>query len=156
MNRVRTVSSLVGLVLTLADLCAQQYPFLPVAGSPKIAKILFEDSIGRLWVGGPEPAWFDGTRFFFLCDYGFPSAEAFDFSEDPTGAIWIGAATGVYRFSNGKVEEIGKGSAVTVIAATANLQPRQSAALAENKKRNVAWGASGLEALGSFRNFGTG
>jgi tRNA A-37 threonylcarbamoyl transferase component Bud32/ligand-binding sensor domain-containing protein len=121
MNRVRSVSSLAGLVLTLADLCAQQYPFLPIPGSPKIAKILFEDSIGRLWVGGPQPACFDGTRFFYLRDYGFPSVEAFDFSEDPSGAIWIGAETGVYRFSNGKVEEIGKGSAISVIAATANL-----------------------------------
>ena len=105
----------------MAGLCAQQYPFLPVTGSPKIPKILFEDSSGRLWVGGPQLAFFDGTRFFYLRDYGFPLVEAYDFSEDPSGAIWIGAETGVYRFANGKLEEIGKGTAVSVIAAAATL-----------------------------------
>jgi tRNA A-37 threonylcarbamoyl transferase component Bud32/ligand-binding sensor domain-containing protein len=98
----------------------QQYPFLPVPGSPKVVKTLFQDSRGRLWLGGPEPACFDGARFFFLRDYGFPHGEAYDFSEDTGGAIWIGAETGVYRFANGRVEEIGKGVAISVIAATAD------------------------------------
>jgi hypothetical protein len=97
---------------------AQQYPFLPVADSPKSVKILFQDSRGRLWLGGLEPAVFDGRRFFFLRDYGFPPAEAYDFSEDASGAIWIGAETGVYRFANGITQEIGKGAATSVIAAT--------------------------------------
>src|SRR5579864_118752 len=108
MNRVLSVAS---FVLLTASVVGQQYPFLPVAGSPKSVKSLFQDSRGRLWLGGPQAACFDGTRFFALRDYGFPAAEAYDFSEDPSGAIWIGAETGVYRFANGKVEEVGKGVA---------------------------------------------
>jgi tRNA A-37 threonylcarbamoyl transferase component Bud32 len=99
----------------------QQYPFLPVAGSPKAVNILFQDSRGRLWLGGLEPACFDGTRFFLLRDYGLPPAEVYDFNEDSSGAIWIGAETGVYRFGNGRVEEISKGVAPSVIAATEDI-----------------------------------
>jgi hypothetical protein len=106
---------------TATDAFAQQYPFLPVEGSPKGVKVLFQDSRGRLWLGGQQPAWFDGTRFFFLRDYGFPAAEAADFSEDASGAIWIGAETGVYRFANGKVEQVAKGAAVSIIAHNADL-----------------------------------
>src|SRR5580658_705525 len=94
----------------------QQYPFLPVAGSPKsVVHNLFQDSSGRLWLGGAEPACFDGARFFLLRDYGFPPGEAYDFSEDASGAIWIGSETGVYRFAHGRVEEVGKGFDVSVI-----------------------------------------
>src|ERR1700723_1308885 len=72
---------------------AQQYPFLPVPGSPKNVKTLFEDSRGRLWLGGDQLACFDGTRLFFLADYGFPAAATYSISEDADGAIWIGAET---------------------------------------------------------------
>ena len=99
----------------------QQYPFLPVAGSPKNVKALFQDSRGRLWLAGDELACFDGTHLFFLGDYGFPRAESYDIAEDTSGAIWIGAETGVYRFANGRVEEITKGVAVSIIAATPGL-----------------------------------
>lgn len=95
----------------------QQYPFLPVAGSPKAVDILFQDSSGRLWLGGAESACFDGTRFFSLRDYGLPRP-AIDFSEDASGAIWIGTESGVYRFANGSFEQVGKGFAVNVIPAT--------------------------------------
>src|SRR5271165_4640730 len=73
---------------------AQQYPFLRVAGSPKNPQALFQDSKGRLWITGNDLACFDGSRFFFLRDYGFPAVAALDVSEDPGGAIWIGAETG--------------------------------------------------------------
>jgi hypothetical protein len=96
----------------------QQYPFIPVAGSPRSERALFQDSRGRLWIAGEQLACFDGTRFFLLHDYGFPSVASYDIAEDSSGAIWIGAETGVYRFSNGKVEEITKGVAVSVIATT--------------------------------------
>jgi tRNA A-37 threonylcarbamoyl transferase component Bud32/ligand-binding sensor domain-containing protein len=109
------------LVLLASAGFGQQYPFLSVPGSPKSVKSLFQDSRGRLWLGGQQSACFDGTRFFFLRDYGFPDAEAYDFSEDPGGSIWIGAATGIYRFANGTVEQIGTGVAVSVIAVSANL-----------------------------------
>jgi len=95
----------------------QEFAFLPVAGSPKRVTNLFQDSRGRLWLGGPQLACFDGTRIFFLRDYGFPSAETYDITEDLSGAIWIAAQTGVYRFANGKVEQTAKGVAVSVIAA---------------------------------------
>ncbi len=115
------VSKPIVFVLLASAGFGQQYPFLSVPGSPKSVKTLFQDSRGRLWLGGPQPACFDGTRFFFLRDYGFPNGETYDFSEDPGGAIWIGAATGVYRFANGRTEQIGTGVAVSVIAVTANL-----------------------------------
>lgn len=97
---------------------AQQYPFLPVPGSPAAVTGLFQDSSGRLWLGGLEPACFDGSRFFFLRDYGIPPVQVYAFAEDTSGAIWMGAETGVYRFANGRVEEIGKGVAPSVIAAS--------------------------------------
>ncbi len=99
----------------------QQYPYLPVAGSPKTVKSLFQDSHGRLWLGGLDPACFDGSRFFFLHDYGFPAGEAYDFAEDPSGAMWIAAETGAYRFAAGRVEELAKGVAVSVIPASADI-----------------------------------
>jgi hypothetical protein len=99
----------------------QQYPFLAIPGSPKVVTSLFQDSRGRLWLGGNQPAWFDGTRFFFLADYGLPPALAVDFNEDSSGAIWIAAETGVYRFANGRVEQIAGGAASSVIAATPDI-----------------------------------
>src|ERR1022692_3288926 len=73
----------------------QQYPILPVSGSPKSVKTLLQDSRGRLWLGGDQVSCFDGTRFFFLRDYGLPPAIVYSIAEDPGGAIWIGAETGV-------------------------------------------------------------
>ena len=101
-----------------SHLCAQQYPFLPVAGSPKGAANMFQDSTGRLWLGGEQLSCFDGARFFLLRDYGYPTTETYDITEDPSGAIWIGAAAGVYRFANGHISEIGKQGAYSVVAIT--------------------------------------
>jgi tRNA A-37 threonylcarbamoyl transferase component Bud32 len=105
------------LAIAHSQAFGQQYPFLPVAGSPKGVANLFQDSRGRIWLGGAQLSCFDGSRFFSLADYGFPPATTYDISEDPSGAIWIGGETGVYRFANGRVEEIAKGIAVSVIAA---------------------------------------
>ena len=96
----------------------QQYPIQAVPGSPKNVKTLFQDSRGRLWLGGDQLACFDGTRLFFLGDYGFPAAAVYSIAEDTSGAVWIGAETGVYRFSDGRVEEISKGVAVSVVTAS--------------------------------------
>src|ERR1039457_5153219 len=64
----------------------QQYPILPVSGSPKSVKTLLQDSRGRLWLGGDQVSCFDGTRFFFLRDYGLPPAITYNITEDPGGA----------------------------------------------------------------------
>src|SRR5580658_419531 len=99
----------------------QQYSFIFIPGAPKSEGVLFQDSKGRLWLGGVQLAFFDGSRFFFLRDYGFPSVGSYDITEDSSGTIWIGAETGVYRFSQGRVEQVSKGVAVSVIAATSDV-----------------------------------
>src|SRR5580704_1385146 len=104
--------------LTLAAALGQQYAFLPVAGSPSSAKNLFQDTQGRLWIGGDQVSCFDGTRFFFLRDYGLPPAQAYAFAEDSSRAIWIATANGVYRFAGGRAQLIAPGMALSVIAAT--------------------------------------
>jgi tRNA A-37 threonylcarbamoyl transferase component Bud32/ligand-binding sensor domain-containing protein len=76
---------------------------------------IFQDSHGRLWLGGLDLACFDGTRFFSLRDYGFPAVQSFSVTEDASGAIWISAETGVYRFAQGHVEEVARGLAMNVI-----------------------------------------
>src|SRR5580658_8941935 len=103
----------------------QQYPFLPVPGSPKGVTNLFQDSRSRIWLAGAELSCFDGTRFFPLADYGLPPGATYDVSEDPSGAIWIGGDNGVYRFGSGTVEQIAKGVAVSVIG----LRPDMAIAL---------------------------
>jgi tRNA A-37 threonylcarbamoyl transferase component Bud32 len=122
-NTLASCAFFLGLLAAGPDAFGQQYPFLPVAGSPKAVTSLFQDSRGRLWLAGSQPACFDGTRFFFLSDYGLPAVYtyAYQFNEDASGGIWTGADTGVYRFANGKVKQIAKGVAVSVIAASAGL-----------------------------------
>jgi tRNA A-37 threonylcarbamoyl transferase component Bud32/sugar lactone lactonase YvrE len=110
---------LLGAIVSAA--WGQQYAFLPVPGSPKSVKILFQDSRGRLWLGGDDVTCFDGTRFFSLRDYGLPATAALSIAEDPGGALWIGTMSGVYRFAKGRVEVISPGVAVSVIAPTADL-----------------------------------
>jgi tRNA A-37 threonylcarbamoyl transferase component Bud32 len=115
----RTMALLCGLLAAIASLgFGQQYPFLPVPASPKNVKVLFQDSRGRLWLGGDQLACFDGTRMLFLSEYGFPAVSSYSITEDSAGVIWIGAETGVYRFAAGRVEEISKGVAVSIVAAS--------------------------------------
>jgi tRNA A-37 threonylcarbamoyl transferase component Bud32 len=109
------------LLAASSEVLAQQYPFLPVAGGPKFVETLFQDSKGRLWLGGTDPACFDGNHFFFLRDYGFRSADTLDITEDPGGSIWIGAVDGLYRFAGGHIEQAANGVAVSVIAPTADV-----------------------------------
>jgi tRNA A-37 threonylcarbamoyl transferase component Bud32 len=138
----------------------QQYPFLPVVGSPKGVTNLFQDSRGRIWLGGAQLFCFDGARFFSLVDYGLPNATTYDVSEDPSGAIWIGAETGVYRFADGKVAEIAKGVAVSVIAAGADAAiavvgplglgvPTTAASLIRMQRQGGTWKTETVMDLGS-------
>src|SRR5580700_3011960 len=82
----------------------QQYPFLNIAGSPQDVTAMFQDSRGRLWLGGAEATCFDGSHFFPLRDYGLPPGPTYDITEDPSGVIWLAAETGVYRFVGGRAE----------------------------------------------------
>lgn len=100
---------------------AQQYPFLPVAGSPQSVRILFQDSTGRLWTGGEDLACFDGSRFFYLRDYGLPPGDTNDIAEDSGGGIWIAGEKGVFRFFHGRVEQAAPGVAVSVIPISPDL-----------------------------------
>src|ERR1035441_577629 len=79
MNRVLVWGLLVGLPWPAFG---QQYPILPVPGSPKTVRTLFQDSRGRLWLGGDQVSCLDGTRFFFLRDYGLPPAITYNITED--------------------------------------------------------------------------
>jgi tRNA A-37 threonylcarbamoyl transferase component Bud32/ligand-binding sensor domain-containing protein len=122
-----TASLLAG---TSVQAFGQQYPFLPVPGGPDGANVLFQDSKGRLWVGGNELACFDGSRFFFLRDYGLPKTEVHAVAEDSGGAIWLAAQAGVFRFERGKIEEVSQGTADSVVIAT----PQIAVALLETDK----------------------
>ena len=98
----------------------QQYPFLAVPGSPRVVTSLYQDSKGRLWLGGDQAAFFDGVRFFPLRDYGLPAAPVHEIAEDNSGAIWIAAESGLYRFANGKLDEVGRAVVTSVVAVSAD------------------------------------
>ncbi len=161
LNRRFAASHAVAALLC-AVLCplavAQRYPILPVPGSPKNVRVLFQDSRGRLWLGGDRLSCFDGTRFFFLSDYGFPAVTTSSISEDATGAIWIGAETGVYRF-DGRVEEVAKGVVTSLIAVKpglvlASMGPvgrgvPESASLVRIQQSQNKWTTQTMTSLGS-------
>ncbi|HZQ52573.1 MAG TPA: protein kinase [Bryobacteraceae bacterium] len=107
--------------LAAAPALCQQYPFLPVPGSPKNALGLFQDSQGRIWAGGQQPACFDGANWFFLSDYGLPPAFVYQFSQDPGGTIWVASGRGIYRFANGRFEEVIEGHADGILAVAPDL-----------------------------------
>ncbi len=97
------------LYLLMANtLFAQQMPFIFVPGGPANVQVIFQDHLGRLWVGGAEDvACFDGSRFYSLRDLGFPAATGTTaITEDRDGAIWIGSDLGVYRFYRGSVTKV--------------------------------------------------
>ena len=150
--RFRSLSSIVPylLLFMVQSVYGQQYPFLLLPGSPKNVRKMFQDSQGRLWLGGEDLSFFDGSRFFWLRDYGFPAGHVYSITEDAAGAIWIGAETGVYRFSRGRVEEVSKGVGVSVVAASPEVVvvamgpaghglPTGSAALVRIQRTQNAW-----------------
>ena len=122
MGKSRIAKPCLALRFLLAGLAAvalgQQYPFLAIPGAPKGVRILFQDGKGRLWLGAAQQVvCFDGARFFSLADYGLPATVPSDIAEDSSGAIWIGADTGVYRFADGGVVRVRGGPAVSVVPA---------------------------------------
>lgn len=113
---------LIVLALLLAGvLHGQQMPFIFVPGGPTNVRVLFQDHLGRLWVGGAtDVACFDGSRFYSLHDFGFPSVGVQVVTEDTEGAIWIGSEVGVYRFAQGALTRVMDGY-VTALAAASGI-----------------------------------
>ena len=86
---------------------AQQYPFVPIKASnaPSNIMVLFQDSIGRIWTGTTSDlACFDGSRFFYLRDFGFPDTEVLSVAEDDQRGIWIASRAGLHRFAEGRLD----------------------------------------------------
>ncbi len=73
---------------------------------------LYEDSRGWIWMsGGKGPAVFDGERFQTFAEIeNRPKGGVCCFQEDEKNAIWLSNLEGVFRFRNGKFEEIKHGS----------------------------------------------
>lgn len=106
------------LLLGCASLVAQQYPFVPVAGSPKNIEHILQDRQGRLWIGTLEDVlYFDGARFFSLHQAGLPVTSVFSLVQDDEGAILIGSQSGAYRYFEGRLENLLPG--ITAVRVTA-------------------------------------
>jgi len=119
------------LALAAAPAWGQQYPFLPLPGSPPNVSVLMQDSRSAVWVGTDDEALlFDGERSYSLRPYGFPKERVAGFAEDVEGGIWIataatntttgGATGGLYRYQNGNVQQILAQAATSVVSADPN------------------------------------
>jgi len=124
--RVRRLS-ITWLLLKVAMCLAQQYPILPVPGSPHGIFTLMQDSHSAIWMGTIDDVLrFDGEHFYSLRPYGFPKETPNSFAEDSDGQIWIATQGtdanggtgrgGLYRYKSGKVEKVFSGDGMTVIA----------------------------------------
>src|ERR1700722_2602122 len=98
---------LIWVLLVLAPaLLGQQYPFVPVANSPRNIEHLLQDRQGRLWIGTHDDVLcFDGVRFLSLREFGLPPMLA-ALSDDLEGGILMSSGSDVYRFFRGRLERI--------------------------------------------------
>jgi len=98
---------LVWVIFLLAPaLLGQQYPFIPVANSPRNIEHILEDRQGRLWISTHDDVLcFDGSRFLSLHEFGLP-AGLHALSEDLEGGILAASGNGVYRFFRGRLEHV--------------------------------------------------
>lgn len=71
---------------------------------------LFEDSQGRLWVGANDEGltciWPDGKIENFTIDNGLPNNSIRAITEDRSGIIWIGTATGIACIKDSAVVQV--------------------------------------------------
>src|ERR1700678_1741613 len=98
---------LVWVMFLLAPaLPGQQYPFIPVANSPRNIEHMLQDGQGRLWIATHDDVLcFDGSRFFSLRELGLPPTLN-SLSDDGDGGILMTSTSDVYRFSRGRLEHI--------------------------------------------------
>jgi tRNA A-37 threonylcarbamoyl transferase component Bud32/ligand-binding sensor domain-containing protein len=109
-----------GLLLVASALLGQQYPFVPVANSPKNIERILQDKQGRLWMSTHDDVLcFDGTRFFSLREFGLPAVISYGLAEDMEGGILSASESGVYRFIQGRLEHVVSGLSVREIVAVA-------------------------------------
>jgi PAS domain S-box-containing protein len=67
---------------------------------------LFEDSHGRVWMGGGPAVFYEGGQFHELAkDSGAPRGDV-RFTEDSQGAVWAASREGVFRFVDGRFVEL--------------------------------------------------
>ena len=109
-----------GLPLVASALLGQQYPFVPVANSPRNIERILQDKQGRLWMSTHDDVLcFDGTRFFSLREFGLPVVFVYGLAEDTEGGILSASEQGVYRFIQGRLEHVVSGLYVQDIVAVA-------------------------------------
>jgi tRNA A-37 threonylcarbamoyl transferase component Bud32 len=100
------------MVLLAPALHGQQYPFIPVANSPRNIEHILQDKQGRLWVATHDDVLcFDGSRFFSLHEFGLPKVQS-AISEDLDGGILAAASYGLYRFYQGRLQHVFSGAIV--------------------------------------------
>jgi len=89
------------VVLSAPMLPAQQYPFVPVPGSPAGIRTIVEGTGGRLWIAaGDDVFCFDGRLFFSLRSHGLPPVQAEALAEDGKSGVWIGSQSDSRRARN--------------------------------------------------------
>ena len=112
-------------LVAISGASAQQYPVLPVAGSPHGIYTMMQDSESRLWLGTIDDVFcFDGVRFFSLRKFAFPRETPNAFAEDTVGGIWIGTQGtavgggtdhgGLYRYQAGRLERVFSGDVLSI------------------------------------------
>jgi PAS domain S-box-containing protein len=71
-------------------------------------RALFEDSRGRIWIGGARSASvLDGENLrVFTAAAGLPADGAYCFAEDSQGVIWLSTRNGVFRLENDRFVEL--------------------------------------------------
>jgi ligand-binding sensor domain-containing protein len=150
---------LVWVMFLLAPaLPGQQYPFIPVANSPRNIEHILQDKQGRLWIATHDDVLcFDGSRFFSLHEFGLPKVQS-ALSEDLDGGILSASAGGVYRFFQGRLERVLSGVIVqeavgvapgVLLAAAAENRTTARAMLYRMRTTNGAWQA---EQLGEWQS----
>lgn len=111
---------IVACLICLPRIFGQEYPFVPIANSPKNIERLLQDRQGRLWMSTHDDALcFDGTRFFSLHEFGFPPVAAFGLDEDPEGGILVATHDGLFRFAKGRLEHVVSGVGLHEVLAVA-------------------------------------